>query len=312
MAFIRPVHIAAFFIILFSDSAISQELGRADTALNTVIATFVQNIMTDTSSDLYQYVRSMMLGLAFLGLAWHVIMWAIKSIDNGELAIYVITSILVFTFYQNYERAISEFWSWSDALGAGVQEAAVGTGDPIFIGSKLTEAMNNFFLKDVSFFDGFSAVLTIVWFKLISMILSVVVFIISQWSIWGYAFCKITGLLFIPLLFIPLTRGFFDKWFQILLGFWFFNLFAKVALTLYHLYFFAIFGVIGDPIEFDPIADRQALTRIELHFLIGIFFLIASGGLASAMAQGFGGITSKASGLASKAAAIATKLIAKI
>lgn len=312
MTFNRALYALIVAIVFFSDSALAQELGRADTALNTTIANFVQDVMTDTSSDFYQFVRAMMLGLAFLGTAWHVIMWAMKSIDSGELVIYVLTSILIFTFYANYNSAISEFWSWSDAIGAGVQEAAVGTSDPLFVGSKITEAMNMFFLKDVSLWDGFNAIMSMLWFKLISMLLSIVVFIISMWSIWGYAFAKITGLIFLPLLFLPITRGFFDKWFQILLGFWFFNLFAKIALTLYHLYFFAIFGALSDPIEFDPIGDQLALGRINLHFLIGVFFLIASGGLASMMASGFGGITTKASSGAAKAAALATKLIAKI
>lgn len=299
-------------LVLISDAAIAQELGRADHALNTVIAQFVIDVTTDASSDMYQFIRAMMVGLAFIGVAWHVIQWAMKSIDLGELAIYFLTCFLIFAFYFSYNSAVSEFWSWSDAIALGVQEQAVGTRDPIFIGSKLNEAMMNFFLKDVSIFDGFSAVFSIVAFRLISGLLSIVIFIISQWSVWGYAFAKITGLLFLPLLFLPLTRGFFDKWFQILLGFWFFNLFAKITLTLYHLYFFAIFGVINEPVEFDPIGDTLALQKINLHFLIGIIFLISSGGLASVMASGFGGITSRASGTASKLAALATKFFTKI
>ncbi len=312
MTLTRAIYGIALAFLFFSDSVLAQELSRADTALNTTIANFVQDIMTDTSSEFYQFVRAMMLGLAFIGLAWHVIMWAIKSIDAGELVVYVLTSILIFTFYASYNTAVSEFWSWSDAIGNGVQEAAVGTSDPLFVGEKINEAISMFFMKDVSLWDGFNAIMSILFFKLISMILSVVVFIISMWSIWGYAFAKITGLIFLPLLFLPITRGFFDKWFQLLLGFWFFNMFAKIALTLFHLYFFSIFGALSDPIEFDPIGDSLALGRINLHFLIGIFFLLSSGGLASMMASGFGGITSKASGSAAKLAALASKLITKI
>lgn len=299
-------------LLCFSEVVLAQELGRADNALNTVIADFVIDVMNDTGSDMYQFIRAMMLGLAFIGVAWHVIQWAMKAIDIGELVIYFLTCFLIFAFYFGYNNAISEFWSWSDAIALGVQEQAVGTRDPLFIGSKLNEAMMNFFLKDVSIFDGFSAVMSILWFRLISGLLSIVIFIISMWSVWGYAFAKITGLLFLPLLFLPLTRGFFDKWFQILLGFWFFNMFSKITLTLYHLYFFAIFGALTEPVEFDPIGDALALQKMNLHFLIGIIFLISSGGLASVMASGFGGITSKASGTAAKMAALATKLITKI
>lgn len=312
MIFNRALFGLILSLLFLSDTTVAQEIGRADIALNTTIANFVQTVMTDSTSEFYQFVRAMMLGLAFIGLAWHMIMWATKSIEDAELVIYVLTSIIIFTVYANYNTAISEFWSWSDSIGIGIQEAAVGTSDTLFIGTKINEAINMFFLKDVSLWDGFNAVMTMVLFKLISLVLSVVVFIISVWSIWGYAFAKITGLIFLPLLFLPITRGFFDKWFQILLGFWFFNMFAKIALTLFHLYFFAIFGVLDDPVEFDPIGDTLALGRINLHFLIGIFFLIASGGLASMMASGFSGVTAKAANGASKVVSIATKLIAKI
>jgi len=308
----RALYAIVIFALFFSESTLAQEIGRADQALNDTISDFVTGVMTNTSSDLYQFVRAMVFGFAFLGLAWHVIQWAMKAIDVGELAIYVVVSILAFTFYFNYNGAVSEFWSWSDAIGLGVQQAAVGTRDPIFVGSQLNEAMANFFLNDASIFDGFSAIFSILLFKLISILLSVVIFIISMWSIWGYAFAKITGLIFLPLFFLPLTRGFFDKWFQILLGFWFFNMFSKIALSLYHLYFFAIFGVLDDPVEFDPIGDRLALNKINLHFIIGIVFLISTGGLASMMSAGFGGVVSKASGGATKLAALATKLITKI
>lgn len=311
MAFNRIFYLVALIVLGFSESVMAQELGRADQALNDTISNFVVGIMTDTGSNFYQFVRSMMMGLAFIGTAWYVIMWALKEYSDGELIMYVLTAILVFTFYFNYNAGVSEFWAWSDSIGLGVQEEAVGTRDPIFVGSQINEAISRFFLSDVSLWDGMGAIFAIIIFKLVSMILSIVVFIISMWSVWGYAFAKITGLVFLPLLFLPITRGFFEKWFHILLGFWFFNMFSKIALSLYHLYFFAIFGAVSDPLEFDPIGDRLALGRIILHFLVGIIFLISVGGLASVMASGFGGITSKASSTTAKLAALATKLITK-
>lgn len=299
-------------LIFVSNFAYAQEIGRADQALNDVVSGFVISIMTDSSSELYGFIRSMMLGLAFIGTVWHVMMWALKAISSVELGLYVLSAMLIFTIYANFNSFMSELWSWSDAIGLTFQYEAAGSRDPLFVGSELRAATTNFFTVDVSLWDGFNVISGVIAFKLVSMILSMVIFLISVWSVWGYAFMKITGLIFLPLLFLPITRSFFDKWFQIFLGFWFFNLFSKIALSLYHLYFFAIFGAVSDPMEFDPVDDRLALSRLVLHFLVGIVFLLSTVGFASVISAGFGGITGRASGVAQKMVAITTKVLTKI
>jgi len=290
----------------------AEEVGRADQALNDVISGFVIGIMSDSSSELYGFINSMMLGMAFIGTAWHMMMWVCKAISDVELGLYVLSAILIFTVYKYFNSFIGELWSWSDAIGLAFQHEAVGSRDPIFVGSRLREAMANFFTEDVSMWDGFNVISAVLSFKLISLILSLVIFLISVWSVWGYAFLKITGLIFLPLLFLPLTRGFFDKWFQIFLGFWFFNLFSKIALSLYHLYFFSIVGAVSEPMEYDPVEDRIVLGHMVLHFLLGIVFMLSTAGFASAMASGFSGISSRASTIAQKMTAMATKIITRI
>lgn len=307
-----PALLIGVFLLTFSGVVQSEELSRANAALNTAISDFVQDALTTQSSDLFQYIRAMMFGMAFIGVAWHTMMWAIKENSDGQSVIYICTVILMFAFYYYYNPFMAEMWSWSDGIGLGVQQAAVGSSDTVFIGERILQAIRNFFLKDISIWDGFNAIVTIIFFKIVSMLLSVVVFIITQWGVWGYAFAKVSGLIFLPMFFIPLTREFFVKWFQIFLGFWFFNLFSKIALSIYYIYFFAIFGAISDPLEFDPIADQMAIQRMSLHFLIGIVFLIASGGLASMMASGFSGVAKSATGGITKAAAIVTRQITKI
>jgi len=286
----------------------ANEIARADAAINDAVSDFVKGMMNDTSSDLYQFILSMMVGFAFIGIAWHVIQWAIQSIDLSDLVIYILSCFLVFAFYANYDESMSEFWSWSDGISIGIQERAVGNTDPTYIGSKLVETIRLFFVKDVSILDGFRAGLSIIVFYFIVEILEFVIVFISIWSVWGYSFAKIMGLFFLPLLFLPITRSFFEKWFQIFIGFWFFNLFSKVILAIYYLYFFAIFGVVDGPIEYDPKSDSIALGKINLHFAIGIFFLLSSAGLSAMMASGFHGVASGAI----KSASAAAKFIAKL
>lgn len=290
----RLLLLMMLFLVSSTVNADAQAIGRADQAMNDVVSDFVRTIMTDTSSDLHGLVRSMMFGLAFIGLAWHVMMWAWKSVDTVDLTLYALSMILIFTLYANFNAAVSEFWSWSDGLGLAFQQQVVGNQDPLFIGNRLQEAMANFFTEDVSFWDGLNVFMGAWLFRMISGLLSIIVFLVSVWSIWGYAFMKITGLIFLPLLFLPFTRQFFEKWFELFLGFWFFNLFSKIALALYHLYFFAVINI-SDPVEFDPVGDRVMLWRLGLHFLVGIVFMLSVAGFASSMSSSFGGVTGRAS-----------------
>lgn len=301
----------ALILLAFNvDSVFAEEIGRADQALNSTIANFVTAATNDPSSTLYQFVRSMMIGFTFIGFAWMVMSWATKWITLGELVVYVGSVILIWTFYTTYNASMSTVWGWADDLAVGVQLQAVGNGDVIFIGEKLSEAIGNFFAQDIDIFDGMNAIVAVLIFHLIALILEVVVFIISMWHVWGYAFAKITGLFFVPLMLVPITRGFFQSWLQIFLGFWFFNFFAKVALAIYYLYFFAIFGPVDTPVELSPLADGMSMGRIMLHFLIGIFFLLSTGGLAAMMASGFSGVAGRMSSGLSNIAALATKALA--
>lgn len=299
----RFASVALIFLALFyCDNLLAEEISRADNALNTAISNFVLAVTNDPSSDLYTYVRAMMVAFCFIGIFWKAANWAVGNIKLGDFVVYFIVCAIIWTFYFSYNGAVSGFWGFADDLAAGIQLEAVGTSDPVFSGAKISEAMENFFVKDISIFDGLNAIVSILFFHLIALILEVVVFIISMWGVWGYAFAKITGLIFLPLAFVPITNQFFQKWLQIFLGFWFFHLFSKIALSLYYLYFFAIFGPMDAPVEMSPVGDNLSLGKINLHFVIGIFFLISTGGLASMMASGFNSISSTASRGASQLA----------
>ena len=298
------------FAFSFSGNVFAEEeLSKADEILNGVISDFVTDLIDNPDSPLSKYILSMMIGFTFIGLAWHTIAWALKKYELEELIAYVFIVIFTWGFYVNYNYALSEICSWADAIGSGIQTEAVGESDPIFAGAKMSEALENIRLKDISIFSGLAAWWVFFQFQVVLVILKIIIFVMNAWGVWGYAFSKITGLLFLPLLLVPFTRKIFDKWFQIFLGFWFFHLFAKIALSLYYLYFFAIFGVLDSPIEFNPVADSLAANRIILHLFIGIFFMLAVGGMSAAMASGFGGITSKASNAAMKVATTVVKMI---
>tara|TARA_R110000744_G_scaffold102987_3_gene197654 strand:- start:295 stop:1260 length:966 start_codon:yes stop_codon:yes gene_type:complete len=309
--------ILAINVMFFASSQLhAQEVSRSDTALNGAISTFVQNVLTDDTAEFNQFVKAMMVAMTFIGIAWYVIGWALKKYDVGTLVVYLISCFVIWAFYANYNEALSDLWGWSDSIGLGIQEQATGTDDKLFVVNKLMETIGRFFLDDISILDGLLAITGMLFFTVITLILKVVVFIASQWSIWGYAFCKIIGLVFLPLVLWPVTRSVFTNWFQMFLGFWFFNLFIKVGLTLYYIYFNAIFGVVDGPVSFNPVADHIAIMRINLHMLVGIMFLISLGALSGMMAQGFGGAvsaTSRSMSNTSKdAAKVITQFIAKI
>ncbi len=278
-----------------ADFAMAEELSVADQSINTTVSDFVRRMMSDTSSDLYSTIRAMMLGFAFIGTAWHVMLWAANAIEKFDLVLYMLTCVIIFTIYANFDAFMSELWSWSDGIGLAFQQEAVGSRDPIFIGSQIRIALDNLFTEDLDLWDGINVIGAVLSFKFISLLLSGVIFIVSMWSAWGYAFMKITGLLFLPLLFLPITQGVFQKWFQIFLGFWFFNLFSKIALSLYHLYFFSIVHAQNDPQVYDAVVEYLTMRHLTLHFFMGILFMLAMAGFASAMSSGFNGIASRSS-----------------
>lgn len=263
------------------------ELTNADTALNSTISTFLTTVLAG-GSDFNDFVTSMMVAFCFLGIAYYAATWATQSVEIGEIIVFIFIGFMAWGFFAGYDGAMSTFWGWSDNIALGIQNEVIGTPDPIFIGSRLEEQLNMFFLNDASLFDGFQAIFTILLFRIITFILNIIIFIVSIWSMWGYGFAKLTGLIFLPLVFLPVTRPYFMKWFGILLGFWFFNLFSKIILIMYYLYFGAIFGAITEPVEYEPIADQLALFRISMHFLVGIAFLLSVGGLSAVVGGGAG------------------------
>lgn len=299
---------ALLVLMVISPDLMASETSKAELVLNDKVAEFVKRI-TSTGNVFYNYTVAMLTGLTFLGIAWTVMSWAIKSYKLVDVILFLMITALTWIFFNGYDFFLSEFWSWGDALAGAIQKEVVGNDDASFISSKIGEDLAKIRLKDVSIFGGINAIIMSVLFGLVAMVLEVIVFIISMWHVWGYAFAKVVGLFFIPLAILPFTRGFFSSWAQIFLGFWFFNLFAKVTLSIYYIYFSVLLDVGTKPTVFDPVADGLTLSKIMLHFLIGIVFLLGTGKLASMMANGFGGVVSSAgAGMKQTATKIASLL----
>ncbi len=301
----------SFFVASDALATSISEMMKADRVFLGAIGNFIISVTSDPNSQMYQFARSMMVGFSFLGTAWMAIKWATKAIDDVEAVTYVLTAFLAFSFYFYYDIATNTFWGFSDGIAAGIQLEAVGIEDPYYLGGTLLGYIERLWVKDVSIFDGLSAIITVIMFKILSGTLNLFLTLINAWNMWGYGFCKVIGILFIPLIFLEATRPFFAKWVELLLGFWFFNMFSKIALSIFHIYFEGVFGAITEIVEYDAIADQIILSQMTVHFLVGIIFLISAGSVSASMSSAIGQISSKSGSVLRGAASMATKAFTK-
>ncbi|MCU8961137.1 hypothetical protein ACO0J9_13040 [Pseudomonas aeruginosa] len=265
------------------------------------LATFVNGIMQDTNNDIYTWSWMMFLALAFLLLFIELVKFIFEgfnAVSHLEALCYLFITMGLMAGYNAFTEAI---WGVGVGLSNGYQQYLVGNTDNFFLSQWIHKATGAVVLDDLDLFDSIRLILYTVQWTVICALLDVVFWLAAMWAEFGYALAKITGLIFVPFLLLPMTRPLFDGWFKFFCGFVFLLIILKATMVVAAITIKAILeslgvsfsGDYGDPAQVVQIAKENMYLLLDASamLLIAILFILSSFAFASMIAGGVGNLS---------------------
>ncbi|EOU1356184.1 TPA: hypothetical protein NH806_006479 [Pseudomonas aeruginosa] len=265
------------------------------------LANFVNGIMQDTNNDIYTWSWMMFLALAFLLLFIEFVKFIFEGFNAAshlEALCYLFVTLGLMASYNAFTEAI---WGVGVGLSNGYQQYLVGNTDNFFLSQWIHKATGAVVLDDLDLFDSVRLILYTVQWTVICGLLDVVFWLAAMWAEFGYALAKITGLIFVPFLLLPMTRPLFDGWFKFFCGFVFLLIILKATMVVAAITVKAILeslgvsfaGDYGDPAQVVQIAKENMYLLLDTSamLLIAILFILSSFAFASMIAGGVGNLS---------------------
>ncbi len=184
------------------------------------------------SGDVYDFSHMFLIVLSVLALTTELFHFATDKFDPQAHFVAVMFVLITLILQKSFLPAMDTIWQTGEGLGMAFMEQATGTRDPLYLAKWLTHAIGKMSFSDVSLSDGPSLVIKTAIFYIISLLLSIVMYLVGMWAAWGLALSKLLALLFIPTLAYKPTRSFFISWLEFFLGFVFLMLILRVTGTL--------------------------------------------------------------------------------
>ncbi|WP_263147666.1 hypothetical protein [Pseudomonas sp. RIT-PI-AD] len=284
---------------------------------NGALAAFVNGIMQDTNNDIYTWSWMMFLALAFLLLFIEFVNFIFEGFNAAshlEALCYLFITMGLMASYNKFTEAI---WGVGVGLSNGYQQYLVGNTDNFFLSQWIHKATGAVVIDDLDLFDSIKLILYTVQWTVACALLDVVFWLAAMWAEFGYALAKITGLIFVPFLLLPMTRPLFDGWFKFFCGFVFLLIMLKATMVVAAITIKGILeslgvsfsGDYGDPAQVVQIAKENMYVLFDTSamLVVAILFILSSFSFASMIGGGVGNL----SGGLGKATNIAIRKVLK-
>ncbi|TVO39927.1 type IV secretion system protein [Vibrio algivorus] len=198
---------------------------------NNELASYITRLTT--YGDVHDFSNMFLLTLATLAIATEFFRFTTDKFDPPEHFIAVLFVMAAMMLQKGFIPAMNLIWETGDALGMAFMQEVTGSRDPLFLAKWITRTLSKMSFESISFMhDGVSAIFMAIVIYLVSALLSVIMFLVGIWAVWGLALSKLLGLLFIPCLAYKPTRPFFMTWVQFFLGFVFLMLILRITGSL--------------------------------------------------------------------------------
>lgn len=256
-------------------------------AFNGVVDSDVHNFITDTTGAMYQFVWAEWAFFTIFIIVITTVNWIFGKAGIPEVIAAVLMITGVASALLNYDYLTQAIWSFSD-LGLAYQNVALGNGADIMWPAKLlNKIVDNISIADVNIFvDSLKVVLWTALYLLLAVLIEIAFYLTSAWSVLGYALSKIIGFVFVPLIMVSWTRGFFDGWLKLFTGFILFNIVGRVIMVMLVRFLQAELDP-TNPITINPSSGFDGFMSTVAFLTIGLLFLISAGGFAAILAGGF-------------------------
>lgn len=273
------------------------------------VSTSITNIQAPGSAS-GDFVNSLFIALVIVRLGWVLAQWSLGSADSEDIIYTILLILTVSALMGSYDFLTSAMHDWSTSFASSIQEGMLGTSDMFYAPAFLNDIIHSMRVEEGSFFDPIASTIALMTLSLASMLLSVGSFFVVAWATWGYALAKLIGWMLIPLLLLPATAQWFQKWFGFFMGFLFYEVIGRtnIAMVLMLLTAFFNLPLTSRParvIEIDASALSDLSGLLSMLF-ISIIALFSTGKFAVAFGGAVDGFGSPHAGLKKMANKLAT------
>ena len=169
--------------------------------------------------DIQWFAMTLMAVLIALVYFTEVSKFMLSGLDMESIAQATLMVFATLLLFGSFTTVFDVAYAMFDDLGLLFLKVGTGNADPFFLSKWVSKSLGYLYGEDVSLFNmAIGDVFYTGLWHVTAFLLQAAMMVISIWSLLTLALAKILGLLFIPLLAHPGTRGLFDGWFKLVLG----------------------------------------------------------------------------------------------
>lgn len=301
------------------DNALTQKI---DANINE----YINAVMSSSGSDIYVFVMAVATFLMFVCAAGEILKFIGGKADWVAMLTLVILWIVTMALITSFGMVTDTIKYAFNELADTFQYLTIGSRDKLFLSNFIDGVINKAVqAPDVGFTDAiYMWAITIIW-AVISLFLQVAFYLSDVYATLGIGLAQMLGVLFIPFLIAPWTRGIFDGWVKFFIGWGVCGLVLRITCLLSMLVMKATINAAGDfqnpgSALIDSNYDISAplvVTDENLGLLIAIIvfgfiscvMIFSSYSFAKMLASGVGSASNAATNAAKQVAAQAVKAV---
>lgn len=268
--------------------------------------------------DVHQYIHTLTTGgpvIEFASMMLTVFIvfelfmqWSTFALDKPQPVEHIsaILLILVTLLLMNqFIPVINAIWSAGDGLGRAFLHAATGNSDPLYLAKWFDHSMALVSPLDVGIGDTMTLIALTFFLDIVLFVLTIMMYLVGIWAVWGLALAKLLALLFIPCLAWKPARPFFTKWVEFLLSFVLLMLLLRVSGALAALAMQSAFNTMGAQCQLSAghlcnlthavhIDDTSAQTQLLVSGVLSILLVGSAFKFAQAFSSASGAMSQRA------------------
>ncbi|EKN5159582.1 TPA: type IV secretion system protein [Yersinia enterocolitica] len=290
------------------------------------ISEAISAVMSSSGSDIYVIVMAIATFLMFVCIVAEILRFIAGDVNWVSIFTLVILWFVTMALITSYSMVTDAIKYAMNEIADVYQYLVIGSRDKMFLSNfidgVITKAIQ---APDVGFTDAiFMWALTIVW-AIISLLLQVAFYLSDVYVTLGVALAQLIGVLFIPFLIAPWTRGIFDSWFRFLIGWCICGIVLRITCLLSMIVMKATINAIGaleNPgsafiaSNYDisaplVVTDENigVLVAVIVFGIISCIMIFSSFTFAKSLGSGVGSASNSASNAAKKIAVQAVKAL---
>lgn len=294
--------ICLFLSFVITAGNVKANASQIETDVPTVAENFKEELarkvdimLNDEGSNVYKMNNIVIRALYIMVLFVAVVRYMAYGVTlEGTIPPLFIAFILAFLSetYFVWTDGIYQFFNF---MGLSIQNTIVGNEDAYFL-SKYTKALwDRLSFQPVDIFDSIEYVVMFFIVFVMQLILQAVIAVAEIYAEFGVALAQIIGPVFLPFILHPSTRGIFDKWLGILIGFAVFAFIIRAVGVVYSLYTMSLIDTfnanrtIDETVLIDPSTDSGIMISLIINSIVGILFIVGAGKISGGISGGIGG-----------------------